>query len=171
MNTLLPAADEVARVIGKARGFVNASAVAARCGISVEIVRQLPGARPGVGGAVMVPRLVVLLAEAFGFPAVGSILRAGLVSTVPSEFGERPLPTAEEIARVAGSSRSVLKHREFAKRLGAPTARVRAQFERGGLPGARRVSAGVVMVPRRLLRLAQAYGLPQVERMAGAGLL
>jgi|GEM_PF-7080538 len=81
------------------------------------------------------------------------------------------LPPPEQIAAVLGQRGGEMRHTEFARRLGIHPRTLKRQWLRGGLPGAKQHSAKILVVPVRLLRLAEAYGLRQVERMAQAGLL
>ena len=81
------------------------------------------------------------------------------------------IPAPEQIAAVAGQRGGEMRHTEFARRLGIHPRTLKRQWERGGLPGAKQHTRNILVVPVRLLRLAEAYGLRQVERMAQAGLL
>jgi transposase-like protein len=76
-----------------------------------------------------------------------------------------------DIAAVGGSGEGEMRHTELAAKLGIHPRTLRRQFARGGLPGAVEHGERILMVPTRLLRLARAYGLRGVERMANAGLL
>jgi hypothetical protein len=80
-------------------------------------------------------------------------------------------PSLQEINTVIGRRGGEMRHTEFARRLGLSSRQVRSCFMRGGLPGAKQHTANIIVVPVHLLRLAQAYGLRQVERMAQAGLI
>lgn len=82
-----------------------------------------------------------------------------------------PAPLRVEVLEVAGSSGGKMRHTAFAKKLGIRPNLVRQVYKRGGLPGSIEHSAYILMVPTRLLRLAEAYGLRQVEIMAKAGQL
>ena len=81
------------------------------------------------------------------------------------------LPDAEQIQAVAGQRTGDMRHTEFARRIGIAPRTLKRQWLRGGLPGAKQHTKNILVVPVRLLRLAEAYGLRQVERMAQAGLL
>jgi hypothetical protein len=81
------------------------------------------------------------------------------------------IPAPEQIAAVTGQRGGHMRHTEFARRLGIHPRTLKRQWLRGGLPGAKQHSVNILVVPIRLLRLAEAYGLRQVERMAQAGLL
>jgi hypothetical protein len=81
------------------------------------------------------------------------------------------LPPTEQVQAVIGRRSGEMRHTEFARTLGLTPRQVRDCWKRGGLPGAKEHSAYILVVPRYLLRLAQTYGLRQVERMAKAGLL
>lgn len=81
------------------------------------------------------------------------------------------LPTREQVAAVLTQRNTKIRHTEMAQRLGVDTRLIRRAFIRGALPGAIEHSHNIIMVPLHLLRLAEAYGLRQVERMAQAGLL
>lgn len=81
------------------------------------------------------------------------------------------LPDPVQVQSVAGLGRGEIRHSKMAKALGVSTTMIRAQYRRGGLPGAKEHSANILVVPVRLLRLAEAYGLRGVERMAKAGML
>lgn len=83
----------------------------------------------------------------------------------------RELPQQETVQEIAGHAKGRISHFVFARKLGIPPKIVRSQFKRGGLPGAVQHSSHWIMVPTSLLRLAEAYGLKQVERMAAAGLI
>ena len=81
------------------------------------------------------------------------------------------LPDAAQIEAVAGQRTGDMRHTEFARRIGIAPRTLKRQWLRGGLPGAKQHTKNILVVPVRLLRLAEAYGLRQVERMAQAGLL
>lgn len=80
-------------------------------------------------------------------------------------------PSREELAAVVTKRHAKIRHTEMAERLGVNSRLIRRAFMRGALPGAIEHSANIIMVPLHLLRLAEAYGLRQVERMAKAGML
>lgn len=96
-------------------------------------------------------------------------VRARRATTSPTS--EPPLPPAEQVRAFTACRSGKIKHAEMARRLGLRPEIVRQAYKRGGLPGAVEHSAYILMVPLHLLRLAEAYGLRQVERMAKAGLL
>ena len=81
------------------------------------------------------------------------------------------LPTRAEIEAVAGQTRGMVRCTVFARKLGIHPRTVHRCFARGGLPGAREHGPRILEVPMRLLRLAEAYGLRQVELMAKTGRL
>lgn len=81
------------------------------------------------------------------------------------------IPFASEVERVAGPAAGDVRHTVLAKKLGVHPRTIRRQYLRGGLPGAKEHGARILVVPARLIRLAQAYGLRGIERMATAGLL
>lgn len=83
----------------------------------------------------------------------------------------RELPTPAQIEAVSGRRAGWMLSPEFAKHLGVHPVTIRRQWARGGLPGCREDGPRLLRVPTRLLRLAHAYGLRGVERMAKAGLL
>lgn len=83
----------------------------------------------------------------------------------------RELPTPDDIHAVTGTRRGEMTSTAFAKALGIHPRTVRRLYARGGLPGAKEHGERILLVPTHLLRLATAYGLRQVERMARAGLL
>lgn len=80
-------------------------------------------------------------------------------------------PTVAQLDAIIARKGGNIKHSDFARRLGIHPRTVKRQWLRGGLPGAVQHSTHILMVPAHLLRVAQAYGLAQVERMAKAGLL
>lgn len=80
-------------------------------------------------------------------------------------------PTVQQITAVMGRQSGTMRHTEFARRLGLKPRQVRDIYKRGGLPGAKEHSAYILVIPIALLRLAEAYGLRGVERMAKAGLI
>ncbi|HWA07954.1 MAG TPA: hypothetical protein VG838_00660 [Opitutaceae bacterium] len=82
-----------------------------------------------------------------------------------------PLPPKEQVLAVIGKRAGEMRHTEMARKLGIAPRHIRDQFKRGGLPGAKEHTAYILMVPTHLYRLAEAYGLRGVERMAKAGLL
>jgi len=81
------------------------------------------------------------------------------------------LPNPSEVARIAGSEKGEIRHTVLAARLGVHPRTIRRQFARGGLPGAKEHGQRILIVPASLVRLAHAYGLRGVERMAAAGLI
>lgn len=84
---------------------------------------------------------------------------------------ERPFPSREDALRAMGQRGGEMRHTAVAKRLGVSTRILRASYRRGGLPGAKEHSPYILMIPVKLVRLAEAYGLSVVERMAKAGML
>ena len=103
-------------------------------------------------------------------PAPGRTVRA-FDYTRPKATPGLPDLTAAQIDAIGGQRTGEMRHTEFAHRLGISPRTVKRQWLRGGLPGAKQHSSHILMVPVRLLRIAQAYGLRQVERIASAGLL
>lgn len=94
--------------------------------------------------------------------------------TTVSDTGPSPrndLPAVSELERVAGPAQGEMRHTAMAAKLGVHPRTLRRQFLRGGLPGAKEHGERILVVPTRLFRLAQAYGLRGVERMATSGLL
>lgn len=81
------------------------------------------------------------------------------------------LPRLDEITAVAGPRKRMMRHTAFARELGIHPRTERRAFNRGALPGAVEHGERILMVPAHLFRLACAYGLRGVERMAKAGLL
>lgn len=77
----------------------------------------------------------------------------------------------EDIAAVAGNTRGLVRASVFAQKVGVSPRTVRRMYARGALPGAREDGPRLLKVPAHLLRLAAAYGLRHVERMARAGKL
>lgn len=84
---------------------------------------------------------------------------------------ERELPEPGQVRVVMGRQGGKIRHTVFARKLGLTTRQVRHAFNEGALPGAVAHSDRIIVVPVHLLRLAEAYGLKQVRRMAKAGLL
>ena len=83
---------------------------------------------------------------------------------------ERELPAAHEVEQVAGTRRkATLRSPEFARALGVSTRTVRRAFLDGDLPGAVEHGERHLVVPAYLLRIAQAYGLRGLRRLAKAG--
>lgn len=99
-------------------------------------------------------------------PPVPRTINALAVMTAPT-LPPNPAQLEAILLRKGGN----IKHSDFARRLGIHPRTVKRQWLRGGLPGAVQHSTHILMVPAHLLRVAQAYGLAQVERMAKAGLL
>jgi hypothetical protein len=65
----------------------------------------------------------------------------------------------------------MMRSPQFARRLGVHPRTVRRCFARKGLPGAVEHGPRLLLIPVRLLRLAEAYGLRWVETEARAGRL
>lgn len=86
-----------------------------------------------------------------------------------SQARDLSFPPRIEVLQVAGNRNGKIRHTDFARRLGVRPNLVRQVYKRGGLPGAIEHSAYILMVPQRLLRLAETYGLRRVEQMAKAG--
>ena len=90
------------------------------------------------------------------------------LSTTPALLAPA-LPAPAQIAAVMARRGGDIRHTEFARRLGIHPRTVKRQWLRGGLPGAKQHSERILVVPVHLLRLAEAFGLRQVEQMAKAG--
>lgn len=80
-------------------------------------------------------------------------------------------PPRLDVLMIAGKRSGSIRSPEFARRLGVHPRTIRRCFERGGLPGAKEHGQRILEIPLRLLRLAEAYGLRGVERMAKQGQL
>jgi hypothetical protein len=78
-------------------------------------------------------------------------------------------PTRAELLAVAGKKGGYIRSTAFAEKMRVHPRTIRRCFARGGLPGAKEQGERILDIPTRLLRLAEAYGLRQVERMARAG--
>ena len=83
----------------------------------------------------------------------------------------RELPSPTEIDAVCGKRSGMMRATAFAREMGVHPRTVRRQWARGGLPGCREDGPHLLKVPTHLLRLAHAYGLRGIERMARAGLI
>lgn len=83
----------------------------------------------------------------------------------------REFPSHKEVQLVIGRRSGEMRHTAMARELGVHPRTIRRQFCRGGLPGAKEHGERILVVPTHLFRLAQAYGLRSVERMARAGML
>jgi len=81
------------------------------------------------------------------------------------------MPTHADVTAVMTGSRGYIRSPEMARRLGVSTRTMRRAFARGELPGAVEHGQRILMVPRHLLRLAEAYGLRGLARIIKAGLL
>lgn len=81
------------------------------------------------------------------------------------------LPSRDQIAAIAGRTAGEIRSTAMARKLGVHGRTIRRMYERGVLPGAKEHGERILVVPTHLLRLAEAYGLRGVERMARAGLL
>lgn len=71
------------------------------------------------------------------------------------------------IGRRGGEIRSP----KFAARFGVCTRTIRKMYARGALPGAKEHGERILVIPAHLARVAEAYGLRGLERMAKAGLI
>lgn len=81
-----------------------------------------------------------------------------------------PMPAQQQVDTVIGQKRSTtIKAPAFAAALGVHTRTVRRAFLKGSLPGAVEHGERILVIPSHLLRLAQAYGLRGLERLAKAG--
>lgn len=95
-----------------------------------------------------------------------------LPATVPPPARTTPTPGTPApalIAAVMARRGGEIRHTEFARRLGIHPRTVKRLWLRGGLPGAKQHSERILVVPVHLLRLAETFGLRQVEVMAKAG--
>lgn len=84
---------------------------------------------------------------------------------------ERDLPAPDQVAVVMGRQGGRIRHTVFARKLGLTPRQIRNAYKDGGLPGAIEQTERILEVPVHLVRLAEAYGLKQVVRMAKAGLI
>lgn len=91
-------------------------------------------------------------------------------SSTHTPYGVR-LPSRDEVAAVAGASKGLMRSTAFAARLGVHGRTVRRCFERGGLPGAKEHGPRILLVPTRLVRVAETWGLKNLELMARTGRL
>lgn len=82
-----------------------------------------------------------------------------------------PQPSAEELQTVIGKRGGDMRSTDFARRLGIHPRTVRRMYARRELPGAREHGERILLVPAHLLRLALAYGLRHVGRLARLGQL
>ena len=81
-----------------------------------------------------------------------------------------PMPAQQQVDTVIGQKRNTtIKAPAFAAALGVHTRTVRRAFLKGSLPGAVEHGERILVIPSHLLRLAQAYGLRGLERLAKAG--
>lgn len=63
----------------------------------------------------------------------------------------------------------LIDHKQFAKRIQAPSRMVRAAFKRGALPGAIAHSDRLILVPAKLVNAVLLYGLCGLERRVKNG--